>query len=52
MDITMIGLRVRRIFFPCNIPQHNPVMEIMLLGNSEPSNYEEAMAGPDSNKKL
>ena len=30
----------------------NPVMEIMLLDNSEPSNYEEAMAGPDSNKWL
>ena len=27
----------------------NPVMEIMLLDNGEPSNYEEAMAGPDSN---
>ena len=30
----------------------NPVMEIMLLDNGEPSNYEEAMAGPDSNKWL
>ena len=30
----------------------NPVMEIMLLDNGEPSNYEEAMAGPDSNKRL
>ena len=28
----------------------NPVLEIMLLDNSEPSNYEEAMAGPDSDK--
>ena len=28
----------------------NPVLEIMLLDNGEPSNYEEAMAGPDSNK--
>ena len=27
-------------------------MEIMLLDNSEPSNYEEAMADPDSNKWL
>ena len=26
----------------------NPVLEIMLLDNGEPSNYEEAMAGPDS----
>ena len=30
----------------------NPVMEIMLLDNGEPSNYEEAMASPDSNKWL
>ena len=30
----------------------NPVLEIMLLDNDEPSNYEEAMAGPDSDKWL
>ena len=30
----------------------NPVLEIMLLDNGEPSNYEEAMAGPNSNKWL
>ena len=30
----------------------NSVLEIMLLDNGEPSNYEEAMAGPDSNKWL
>src|SRR4051812_26941776 len=30
----------------------NPVMKIMLLDNGEPSNYEEAMAGPDSDKWL
>ena len=30
----------------------NPVMEIMLLANNEPLNYDEAMAGPDSNKWL
>src|SRR3954466_3114301 len=30
----------------------NPVLEIMLLDNGEPSNYEEAMAGPDSEKWL
>ena len=28
----------------------NPVLEIMLLDNGEPSKYEEAMAGPHSNK--
>ena len=30
----------------------NPVLDIMLLDNNEPSNYEEAMAGLDSNKWL
>ena len=30
----------------------NPILEIMLLDNGEPSNYEEAMAVPDSNKWL
>ena len=28
----------------------NPVLEIMLLDNGEPSNYEESMVGLDSNK--
>ena len=30
----------------------NPVLEVMLLDHDEPSNYEEAMAGPDSDKWL
>ena len=30
----------------------NPVLEVMLLDNSEPTSYEEAMMGPDSNKWL
>ena len=30
----------------------NPVLEVMLLDNSEPTSYEEAMVGPDSNKWL
>ena len=30
----------------------NPVLEIMLFDNSEPSNYEEAMVSPDSAKWL
>ena len=30
----------------------NPVLEIMLFDNGEPSNYEEAMAGPNSDKWL
>jgi hypothetical protein len=28
----------------------NPVLEIMLLDNDEPTDYEEAMMGPDSEK--
>jgi hypothetical protein len=30
----------------------NPVLEVMLLDNGEPTNYEEAMASPDSDKWL
>ena len=30
----------------------NPVLEVMLLDNDEPTNYGEAMVGPDSNKWL
>ena len=30
----------------------NPVLEVMLLNNGEPSNYEEAMMSPDSNRWL
>ena len=30
----------------------NPVLEVMLLDHDEPTNYEEAMASPDSNKWL
>ena len=26
----------------------NPIMEVMLLDNDEPTNYEEAMMSPDS----
>ena len=29
---------------------HNPVLEVMLLDNNEPTNYEEAMMSPDSAK--
>ena len=30
----------------------NPILEVMLLDHDEPTNYEEATAGPDSNKWL
>ena len=30
----------------------NPVLSILFLDNNEPTNYEEAMVGPDSNKWL
>ena len=30
----------------------NPILEVMLLDNSEPTNYEEAMMSPDSEKWL
>ena len=30
----------------------NPILEVMLLDNGEPTNYEEAIMSPDSNKWL
>ena len=30
----------------------NPILEVMLLDNGQPANYEEAMMRPDSNKWL
>ena len=30
----------------------NPVLEVMLLDNNEPTSYGEAMVGPDSEKWL
>ena len=30
----------------------NPVLEVMLLDNNEPTSYGEAMVGPDSDKWL
>ena len=30
----------------------NPVLEVMLLSNNEPTSYGEAMVGPDSDKWL
>ena len=31
---------------------HNPVLEVMLLDNNEPTSYGEAMVGPDSDEWL
>jgi hypothetical protein len=44
----------RRSTRTCSSPEwyENPVLEVMLLDNGEPSNYEEAMAGLDSEKWL
>ena len=38
----------------CSTPEWygNPVLEVMLLDHDEPTNYEEAMMSPDSNKWL
>ena len=34
-------------------PEHgNPILEVMLLDHDEPTNYEEAMVSPDSEKWL
>ena len=49
-----VATELRRSTRTCSTPEWygNPILEIMLLDNGEPSNYEEAMAGPDSNKWL
>ena len=38
----------------CSAPEwySNPILEVMLLDHDEPTNYEEAMMSPDSNKWL
>ena len=49
-----VAIELRRSTRTCSAPEWygNPFREIMLLDNGEPSNYEEAMAGPDSAKWL
>ena len=49
-----VATELRRSTRTCSTPEWygNPILEIMLLDNGEPSSYEEAMAGPDSNKWL
>src|SRR3989337_4602958 len=44
----------RRSTRTCSAPEWygNPVLEVMLLDSGEPSNYKEAMTGPDSEKWL
>ena len=50
----LVATELRRSTRTLSTPEwySNPVLEIMLLDNGEPSNYEEAMAGPDSDKWL
>ena len=54
LQIKLITTELRRSTRTRSTPEWygNPVLEIMLLDNGEPSNYEEAMAGLDSNKWL
>ena len=42
----------RRSNRACSTPEWygNPVLEVMLLDHGEPTNYEEAMMSPDSDK--
>jgi hypothetical protein len=44
----------RRSTRTCTAPDWygNPVLEVMLLDNGEPTNYDEAMMSPDSDKWL
>ena len=45
---------LRRSNRACSTPEWygNPVLEVMLLDHGEPTNYEEALMSPDSNKWL
>ena len=49
-----VATELRRSTRTRSVPEWygNPVLEIMLLDNGEPSNYEEAMAGPVFDKWL
>ena len=49
-----VTIEPRRSTRTCTAPEWygNPVLEIMLLDNNEPTDYGEAMMGPDSKKRL
>ena len=54
----IVKLQIKLLLNFVGQPEHvshqrgNPVLEIMLLDNGEPTNYEEAMVSPDSTKWL
>ena len=50
--LDQLTTRPRRSTRACSAPEwyDNPVLEVMLLDNGEPMNYEEAMMFPDSEK--
>ena len=54
LRIKLLRTRPRRLNKARSAPEWygNLVLEVMLLDNDEPSNNEEAMAGPDSDKWL
>jgi hypothetical protein len=49
-----VTTKPRRSTRTCSAPEWygNPILEVMLLDNGEPMNYEEVMASPDSDKWL
>ena len=49
-----VTTELRRLSRTCTAPDWygNPILEVMLLDNGKPTNYEEAMMSPDSNKWL
>ena len=49
-----VAIEPRRSTRICTTPEWygNPVLEVMLLDNNEPTSYGEAMVGPDSDKWL
>ena len=49
-----VAIEPRRSTRTCTTPEWytNPVLEVMLLDHDEPTNYEEAMMSPDSDRWL
>ena len=52
--LDQVTTKPRRSTRTCTSPQRygNPILEVMLLDQGEPTNYEEAMMSPDSDKWL
>ena len=52
--LDQVTIEPRRSTRTCSAPEwyDNPVLQVMLLENNEPTNYEETMMSPDSENGL